>query len=119
MGQGSNLKLLKPQFVSGSLESRRVVQVACGHVHSLVLTEDGEVYSWGVDNYGQLGIGRQTNEADPAKVSGSNGFETKVVSVACGGWTSYALDIDGNVMKFAYSIALSPMKGLYVDLTLL
>ena len=88
---------LQPRFVSGNLEGKTVTQIACGHLHSLALTEEGEVYSWGHDNYGQLGIGRHSTETEPVKVSGSNGFESEIVSVACAGWTSFALDFDGNV----------------------
>ena len=94
----NQLKSLNPVFVTGSLENQRVVQVACGQLHTLALTEEGEVYSWGNDAYGQLGIGGNAAETDPVKLSGSNGLERKVVSIACGGWTSYVLDIDGNVI---------------------
>ena len=91
-------KAINPGYVTGSLENQRVVQVACGQLHTLALTEEGDVYSWGNNNYGQLGTGGDSAETDPVKVSGSNGFGSKVVSVACGGWTSYALDVDGNVI---------------------
>ena len=91
-------KPFNPGFVTGSLENPRVTQIACGQLHTLALTEDGKVYSWGNDIHGQLGVGGNSTEADPVKLSGSNGFKRKVVSIACGGLTSYALDIDGNVI---------------------
>ena len=100
-------KALKPQFLSGSLSSRKVVQVVCGSTHSLALTQEGEVYSWGYDDCGQLGIGRHSMETDPVKVSGSNGFQSKVVSVASTGWTSVAVDADGNVIRLTVRISQS------------
>ncbi|KAK6104766.1 Regulator of chromosome condensation (RCC1) repeat family protein [Brugia pahangi] len=37
------------------LSPLRVTQVACGKWHSAALTEDGDVYLWGWNNFGQLG----------------------------------------------------------------
>ncbi|KAM3615329.1 uncharacterized protein V6R79_000330 [Siganus canaliculatus] len=36
-----------------------VVQVACGNSHSLALTKGGDVFSWGLNSHGQLGLGRE------------------------------------------------------------
>lgn len=38
----------------------QILQVACGGMHTVVLTEDGQVYSWGVNDEGALG--RPTGE---------------------------------------------------------
>uniref|UniRef100_A0A6I8P1W7 Uncharacterized protein n=1 Tax=Ornithorhynchus anatinus TaxID=9258 RepID=A0A6I8P1W7_ORNAN len=40
------------------LRDRRVIQVACGDRHSMALTRDGELFSWGDDEHGQLGLER-------------------------------------------------------------
>ena len=93
--------LLVPGFVSGI---KKVTQVACGQLHTVALTEDGHVYSWGCNAYGPLGTPTATCQADPVKISGSNGFDVKIISVACGGWTSFALDCGGNVSKFISTI---------------
>ncbi|CAG0888354.1 unnamed protein product [Darwinula stevensoni] len=34
-----------------------VSQVACGHAHVLALTDEGDLYAWGSDDNGQLGVG--------------------------------------------------------------
>ena len=74
-----------------------MVQIACGSYHTTALTEEDEIYSWGVNNCGQLGIGSLTDQEDPLEVSKSNEFDQKIVSVACGRETSFALDSEGNV----------------------
>lgn len=37
-----------------------VVQVACGANHTVALTRDGKVYTFGGNNFGQLGQGKRT-----------------------------------------------------------
>lgn len=41
--------------VSG-LENQDVSKIACGTSHSLVLTELGQIFSWGSNIFGQLGL---------------------------------------------------------------
>ena len=50
------------------LEGKRVRQIACGGEHSVALTEDGEVHSFGAGNKGQLGHGNLRNEHFPTMV---------------------------------------------------
>ena len=93
---------VKPQewqeLVTSNFDNKRVVDFACGQVHTLALTEQGEVYSWGYNIYGQLGNGSQTSQTNPVKISGSNGFDNKIVSVACSMFSSFAVDNEGNVL---------------------
>ena len=83
--------------MSGNLENNRVAQVACGLTHTFVLTEEGQVYAWGNNNWGQLCTGSHNSAEVPAQVSGSHGFDCKIVAVACGELVSFALDTGGNV----------------------
>jgi alpha-tubulin suppressor-like RCC1 family protein len=56
-------------------EEMRVTQVACGYYFTLVVTEDGSVFSWGEGSDGQLGLGYsdafRVGFLDP-NISGSN-----------------------------------------------
>ena len=88
-------------FLSGSYknEKERVIQIACGENHALALTAKGQVYSWGRDDDGQLGIKRDAHihVAGPTHVSG---LRWPISQIACGDWTSYALEVDGSVSGF-------------------
>ena len=95
--QGNKWKVSLPRLVSGNLDSRRVTQIACGQFHTLALTQEGELYSWGINACGQLGIGNNTAHDDPVKVSGLHGFDKTIVSITCSGWASFALDNEGVV----------------------
>jgi len=45
------------------------VKVVCGSTHSLVLTSEGKIYSWGSNDKGQLGHGKKSNlEKEPIMV---------------------------------------------------
>lgn len=41
--------------VEGALLGKKVVKVAAGSFHSFALTDEGELYGWGMDEVGQTG----------------------------------------------------------------
>ena len=43
-------------------------QIACGSEHSMALSSDGELYSWGLNFKGQLGVGDFENRPQPLLV---------------------------------------------------
>jgi RCC1 and BTB domain-containing protein len=50
------------------LENNRVIKIACGGYHSLVLTSDGELYAFGSGAFGECGFGETKDTAKPRKV---------------------------------------------------
>ena len=44
-------------------------KIACGMAHVLVLTDEGELYSWGANSYGQLGLGTTLNTSVPTLIT--------------------------------------------------
>ena len=48
----------------------KIKKVCAGDRHCLVLTNSGECYSWGLNQYGQLGLGKDKNEiiGNPTKI---------------------------------------------------
>lgn len=43
-------------------------KVVCGYGHVLALSNKGEVYVWGANQLGQLGLGNKFNSNTPVKV---------------------------------------------------
>ncbi|MBP8818927.1 MAG: S-layer homology domain-containing protein [Syntrophomonadaceae bacterium] len=70
-----------------------ITAVASGSTHNLALKEDGTVWAWGVNRWGQIGDGTQTNRYLPVKVAGLTG----VAGIGCGQNHSVALMNDGSV----------------------
>ena len=73
---------------------RQIVGSANGDYHSLILLENGRVYGWGNNNYGQLGNDTNKNTPSPNLIETIPG---KVVSIATGGVISLALLETGEV----------------------
>lgn len=45
-----------------------ILTFSCGGFHNTALTTDGEVYSWGSGQFGQLGLGYFDHEKVPKKI---------------------------------------------------
>ncbi|XP_052732822.1 ultraviolet-B receptor UVR8 isoform X2 [Vigna angularis] len=89
--------------------SRKVVDLAAGEAHNLVLTGDGSVYSWGRGMFGRIGSGSETDELFPVQLkfgnANPNGTQdtVKVVGIAAGAYHSLALAEDGAVWSWEKS----------------
>ena len=82
-------------------EGVQVAQVSCSvgehHGHTLALTRDGKVYTWGDGYKGKLGMGDHESRYTPVLVEPSH-FNSEHVSVVCaGGIHSTAATSEGNV----------------------
>ena len=89
--------------------NEKLRSVSAGAAHALALTESGKVYAWGLNDYGQLGIGNTTNKNVPTLVSGAwNG--NKIISIAAGDNHSLAMDDAFNV--YAWGLNSSGQLGL-------
>jgi hypothetical protein len=71
----------------------KVRSVAAGPNHSLALSWDGQVYSWGKNKYGQLGQGENLTRLAPVLVEGLEG----VRSIAAASVHSFAVTIGGRL----------------------
>jgi len=52
-------------MVKGILLRVPISKIACGWQHSLALTKNGFLFSWGLNVYGQLGIGDFVDRNEP------------------------------------------------------
>jgi alpha-tubulin suppressor-like RCC1 family protein len=68
--------------------------------HSLALKDDGTLWAWGYNNYGQLGLGDTANRTSPTQV----GTDTDWVSVTVGRHHSLAIKADGTLWVWGYNV---------------
>ncbi|MBN1755579.1 T9SS type A sorting domain-containing protein [bacterium] len=88
------------------VKCREIVEIAAGVGHSLALFDDSTVYSWGDNQYGQLGIGSAVDDTNtPVKVRGEGGlgYLEGIVGIAAGLYYSMALKGDGTVYTWGYN----------------
>ncbi|MGQ0744398.1 MAG: RCC1 domain-containing protein [Acidimicrobiales bacterium] len=92
LGNGTTTNRFTPAAVVGV--SGSFVAVAGGDSHSLALTNDGKVWAWGHNNFGQLGRSTANFDGDPPEqVAGL----PPIAAIAAGLFHSMALGTDGRV----------------------
>ena len=97
LGHGDQQSQLLPKKVE-TLAGQRVVAVSAGSSHSLALTADGAVWSWGEGIFGQLGHGDQQAQLLPKQVEALAG--QRVIAVSAGYRHSLAITADGAVFTW-------------------
>ncbi|XP_077154207.1 RCC1 and BTB domain-containing protein 1 [Ranitomeya variabilis] len=102
LGNGNTVQGTIPVQICVDVLPKRVVQVACGSHHSMVLTSNGEVFAWGYNNCGQIGSGTTANQPTPRRVCAQ--LQSKVViAVAAGPTCSMAITDNGQVYGWGYN----------------
>jgi hypothetical protein len=93
LGHGEKGPLTSPvQVTAGGLEDECVANISCGARHTLAVTEDGEVFSWGLGHFGVLGRSFTPYDHDPdvairsmlADGEGLDGIGNDAAAVAAG-----------------------------------
>ncbi|KAJ0792909.1 putative regulator of chromosome condensation 1/beta-lactamase-inhibitor protein II [Helianthus annuus] len=89
---------LEPVEVSGL--PKDIIKISAGYYHSSAITESGELYVWGKNNSGQLGLGRKASKVVPvpSKVDFLNGVPIRMA--ALGSDHSMAVTDKGEVLSW-------------------
>jgi alpha-tubulin suppressor-like RCC1 family protein len=96
VGDGTTTERHVPTLVS-TLYNVTAISAGCSF-HSLALDDEGDVWAWGYNAYGQLGLNSTSNEAYPQGVPGLSG----VTAISAGTYHSLAL-ISGDVYSWGYN----------------
>jgi len=78
----------------------KIVKITGGITHTAILAKNGDVYIWGKNNYGQLGLGKKLEEevAEPTKL----GIDD-VVDISCSAYHTAIVTKSGEVYAFGYT----------------
>ncbi len=103
LGDGSTTNSDTPVAVSAGAVpgGTTITQIAGGGDHGLALSSTGQLYTWGLNDYGQLGDGSTTNSSVPVAVSIPGG--ATITQIAGGGLHSLALSSTGQVYAWGYN----------------
>ncbi|WP_291401961.1 T9SS type A sorting domain-containing protein [Daejeonella sp.] len=80
-------------FLFSSLSSSFAQTIASGYYHNLSIHQDGSLWSWGYNRYGQLGDGTTSPRTTPARIGNANDWKT----IAAGYLHSVAIKSDGSL----------------------
>jgi alpha-tubulin suppressor-like RCC1 family protein len=76
----------------------KAIQISAGDLHSLILTKTNQLFSFGGNNYGQLGLslGPTDNIFFPTQII----LDKIIVQISSGSFHNLILLIDGSVLTF-------------------
>lgn len=98
LGHDDDVDVRIPRLVE--FKRKRISRVSCGPEHSAVVSEAGEVLTWGAGSYGNLGHGDNTDQPRPKLVDSLVG--KRCTSVACGSKHTLSLSQAGDVYAWGY-----------------
>ena len=97
LGDGSSLDVRAiPMQISGLSD---VVAIEGGFYHTVALKSDGTIWTWGYNEYGELGDGTNTNTSTPVQVNDFNVYQssTTVTTNSANNVTSSSATLNGAI----------------------
>ncbi|KAL3528231.1 hypothetical protein ACH5RR_012887 [Cinchona calisaya] len=96
LGLGNLESQWKPKIlISSAFDNQSLREIACGGAHTLFLTENGNVYATGLNDFGQLGISDDKSFTTvPLLVCG---LPKEVTKISAGYHHSSAITVDGEL----------------------
>lgn len=89
--------------MTGVLSGKTITAISAGSNHALVLSSDGNVYSWGDNTYGELGNNTTANSSVPVLASTNYLAGIQATAISAGSGFSLAVDVNGNVYSWGYN----------------
>lgn len=115
LGDGNNRPASTPQLVPGL---SRILRIAAGAFHGVALSADGQVFTWGDDQYGQLGrMATPVNRRSPGVVLGPDGSAplTNIARISAGWGHTVAYASDGSVYAWGWNASGQLGDGTRTD----
>ncbi|KAA0721997.1 putative E3 ubiquitin-protein ligase HERC3 [Triplophysa tibetana] len=104
LGLGTAEEAVRVPRLIKKLGEHRISQVMCGNQHCIALSKDGQVFVWGENASGQLGLGKgepSTRTPQPLKSLGG----IPLAQISAGGDHSFALSLSGAVFGWGRNSA--------------
>lgn len=106
LGHPTRQDIPTPQLVRSLVDQGiAITSIECGAYHSVALSQDGEVWTWGNGECGQLGHGWGENRNEPKSV---DALATRTVAaIAAGHKFTMALTRSGELYGFGSNLSMS------------
>ncbi|KAG9439176.1 hypothetical protein H6P81_019341 [Aristolochia fimbriata] len=116
--QGARVISAYAKFLDEAPEIVKIMQISCGEYHTAAISENGQVYTWGLGSMGQLGhVSLQSGDKEliPRRVVALDGIYVR--EVACGGVHTCALTEKGALYAWGGGqvgqLGLGPQTGFF------
>ncbi len=103
LGDGTQTNSTIPKDITSSfnLVNDKIVEISSGNFYSMVLSEKGSVFTWGINGTGQLGNGTHYDIYIPVDITPNfNLSNDKIVKIAAGNFHSMALSEKGSIFTW-------------------
>jgi len=97
LGHGNTQSCYVPKLVE-ALSGFRVTKVCCSYYHSIILTDSDQIFSFGRNDFGQLGLGDRDDRTTPSECHLLHG--RNISALACGQYHSIVGLAGGGLMGF-------------------
>lgn len=87
------------------------ISLNSGTNHTVALKSDGTVWTWGNNQYGQLGDGTNINRSVPVRVVGIDNIE----AISAGGDSTFALKNDGSVWGWGKDFFIKDLENNKIE----
>jgi alpha-tubulin suppressor-like RCC1 family protein len=92
LGHGSTSSESTPKYAHG-LDGHKVCLVSCSYYHTVVATDDAQVFSFGRNDFGQLGHGDTSDKKQATRVACMAGQQ--LTSLGCGQYHTMLATVEG------------------------
>ncbi|XP_062852314.1 probable E3 ubiquitin-protein ligase HERC3 isoform X3 [Trichomycterus rosablanca] len=104
LGLGTVEEAVRVPRLIKKLCEHRISQVMCGNQHCIALSKDGQLFTWGQNSSGQLGLGKgEPNSLSPQPLKSLSGIP--LAQISAGGDHSFALSLSGAVFAWGRNSA--------------
>lgn len=86
------------------IENFKALQISCGGYHTSFIDMNNNVWIFGYNSDGQLGLGNQTHVNIPTQIFLNSMTSLKAIQVSCGWYHTSILDMNHNVYGFGNNI---------------
>lgn len=103
LGTGTKVDVPHPKQVipEGTvMDGAPIVEVATSAHHTVALADDGRVFSWGNNKFGQLGDGTTDEAREPVEVTFSSAPTAPITSITVGQYRSLASTENGETFQW-------------------
>ena len=104
LGDGTNNRSNIPICISDIATNLvNIKEISAGEDHTVAIDEDGKVYAWGDNDWGQLGDGTNNRSNIPICISDIATNLVNIKAISAGGDHTVAIDENGKVYAWGYN----------------